>query len=58
LMAVEKHIPIREVKIKTIYLDGNSSSHFNPILDSIRIYRILGRFAFARMMPTKRQVAE
>jgi glycosyltransferase involved in cell wall biosynthesis len=31
------------VPIKTIYLDGNKSSHFNPLLDSWRIYRALLR---------------
>jgi len=34
-----KKISIREVMIETIYLDNNESSHFNPILDSIRIYK-------------------
>jgi len=34
-----KKIPIKEVPIETIYLDNNASSHFNPVLDSIRIYK-------------------
>jgi hypothetical protein len=24
--------------IQTVYLDGNASSHFNPLLDSMRVY--------------------
>ena len=32
------HVPIREVPIKTIYEDGNSTSHFRPMQDSLRIY--------------------
>ena len=36
---------IAEVPIETIYLDGNRSSHFNPLWDSMRIYFILLRFA-------------
>lgn len=36
---------IREVPIQTIYLDGNRTSHFNPLLDSMRIYFVLLRFA-------------
>ncbi len=28
-----------EVNIPTIYIDGNASSHFNPILDSLRIIK-------------------
>lgn len=38
-------IPFKEVTIRTIYLDENDSSHFNPLKDSIRIYRTI--FAFA-----------
>ncbi|MFC6465306.1 glycosyltransferase [Marinilactibacillus sp. GCM10026970] len=34
----ENQIDIKEVPIKTVYLDDNQSSHFNPITDSIRIY--------------------
>ena len=32
------HVTLREVPIRTIYLDGNSSSHFRPLQDSLRIY--------------------
>ncbi len=33
-----------EVPIRTIYVDGNRSSHFDPIRDSMRIYFVLFRF--------------
>ncbi|HUD23387.1 MAG TPA: bifunctional glycosyltransferase family 2/GtrA family protein [Acidobacteriaceae bacterium] len=33
-----------EVPIETVYLDGNKSSHFDPIRDSMRIYFVLLRF--------------
>ncbi|HXB61814.1 MAG TPA: hypothetical protein VNU94_03035, partial [Acidobacteriaceae bacterium] len=33
-----------EVPIETIYKDGNRSSHFDPVRDSLRIYLILLRF--------------
>lgn len=36
---------ILEVPIDTIYLDGNRSSHFNPLLDSMRIYFLFLRFS-------------
>jgi glycosyltransferase involved in cell wall biosynthesis len=36
--------PILEEPIRTIYLDGNRSSHFRPMLDSMRIYFLLFRF--------------
>lgn len=36
--------PIREIKIKTIYdSEENHQTHFNPITDSIKIYKILGK---------------
>jgi glycosyltransferase involved in cell wall biosynthesis len=40
---------IEEVTIETVYLDGNLSSHFDPILDSMRIYLVLLRFFFASL---------
>ena len=33
-----------EVPIATLYIDGNKSSHFDPIRDSMRIYFVLLRF--------------
>ncbi len=40
----ENDIPIVEVEIETIYLEDNASSHFNPLLDSIRIYSLFVKF--------------
>ena len=40
LLACPKYkIPIRSVSISTIYIDGNSGSHFHPFRDSYLIYR-------------------
>jgi glycosyltransferase involved in cell wall biosynthesis len=36
-----------EVPIQTVYIDDNSGSHFNPILDSFRIYFVLLRYALS-----------
>ena len=36
--------PILEEPIRTIYTQGNQSSHFRPVLDSMRIYFLLFRF--------------
>lgn len=36
---------IREVPIRTVYLDGNRSSHFHTVLDSFRIYREILKFS-------------
>lgn len=44
LIASKDHYPIQEINIKTIYdSKKNHSTHFDPIKDSIRIYRILGK---------------
>lgn len=37
----------REVPIRTVYIDDNSGSHFNPVLDSFRIYFVLLRYALS-----------
>ena len=39
--AIKSHIDIREVPIQTIYINDNSETHFNPIVDSIKIYRVI-----------------
>ncbi len=45
LGAAEQHIPIKEVYIETVYLDEeNSSSHFHPLRDSMRIYGCIVKF--------------
>jgi len=44
-----KNIPVVEVPIETIYIDGNSESHFNPIGDSIKIYKLFSGY-FAKLL--------
>jgi glycosyltransferase involved in cell wall biosynthesis len=43
-------VPLREVEIEAVYLDGNSSSHFNPVVDSLKIYALLLRLPFAALL--------
>lgn len=40
-----KGIPIEETGIETVYMDGNSSSHFNTVRDSYRVYREIAAYA-------------
>lgn len=40
----ENNIRIIEVPINTIYIEGNTSSHFHPIRDSLRIYALFFKF--------------
>jgi len=39
-----------EIPIETVYIDGNRSSHFDPIRDSMRIYFVLARFYFSAIV--------
>ena len=41
---ITRRVDIRQVPIDTMYIDGNRSSHFNPLLDSMRIYFVFIRF--------------
>lgn len=40
-------VRFKELPIQTVYIDGNRSSHFNPVLDSFRIYFVLLRYALS-----------
>ena len=45
LMLQQKSIPFHEVKIRTVYIEENKSSHFRVLRDSFRIYKqILAHF--------------
>ncbi len=41
----DQKTPIIEYEIETIYENNNESSHFNPIIDSIRIYAQILKFS-------------
>ncbi len=52
-------VPILEEPIRTIYEKGNQSSHFRPLVDSLKIYRVLLRFnpvSSSQSAPRKRAV--
>ncbi len=50
ILAKHSGIPIREIGIRTIYLDDNESSHFNPLLDSVKIYFVLFRYILSSIV--------
>lgn len=50
IKAKNKGIPIKEIKIKTLYVDENKTSHFNPIKDSIKIYMLILKFTSASLI--------
>ncbi len=39
-----KNIPMDEVKIETVYIEENKSSHFRVVRDSIRIYALILKY--------------
>ncbi len=48
--ASKKNIHITTLPIETIYINNNAASHFNPILDTLRIYRSLFYLARGSMI--------
>lgn len=53
LYYMSKHsIPFNEVKIETVYIEDNSSSHFRPIRDSIRIYSLIIKYLLSSLGST------
>ncbi len=43
-----RKIPYGEVKIETVYIEENRTSHFRPFKDSYRIYSLIFKFTFGR----------
>lgn len=51
LLEAEKNgYEIKEIPIETIYIENNSSSHFNPLLDSIKIYLPILKFSMSSII--------
>ena len=45
--ADKQSIQITTITIETVYIDGNKSSHFNPVADTLRIYKRLFKSLWA-----------
>ena len=41
---------VEQVEITTVYEPGNPTSHFNPVIDSARIYWVLLRYILITLM--------
>jgi glycosyltransferase involved in cell wall biosynthesis len=51
LLEAQRHgIAVREVPVKTIYIGDNASSHFRPLVDSIRVYLPLIKFSMSSLL--------
>lgn len=47
LFCKEKNIALKEIPIETIYIEENKSSHFNPLMDSLKIYSLIFKFGLS-----------
>lgn len=48
LLEIKKEkIPYTEIKIETVYINENQTSHFNPLLDSVKIYKYILKFCLS-----------
>ena len=50
LLESARRIPVKGVPIETVYIDGNSSSHFQPLHDAIKIYKEIFKFALSSIL--------
>lgn len=46
----EMEMPLVEVPIETIYINGNEGSHFSPLRDATRIYAVILRFLLSSVL--------
>jgi glycosyltransferase involved in cell wall biosynthesis len=50
LLELKKYdIGYDQVKIQTVYIEENASTHFNPIKDSLKIYGVIFKFLFSSL---------
>ncbi|MBQ2468529.1 MAG: bifunctional glycosyltransferase family 2/GtrA family protein [Clostridia bacterium] len=49
LLLKKRSIPFEELKIQTVYLDENKSSHFRAVRDSLRIYSMILKYIAASL---------
>ena len=49
LRVVRRGLPLHQEDIATIYLEGNASSHFRPVVDSVRVYAPLLAFLLSSL---------
>ena len=50
LECTRREVPIYEIPIETIYIEENKSSHFNPLKDSWKIYKLIIKFALPTLL--------
>jgi len=57
IRAGEQGVEIRQTPIATVYEDDNRGSHFDPLLDSLRVYFVFARFLVSSLLTAGLDVA-
>lgn len=50
LEARPNNVPMVQVPIDTVYIEGNKSSHYHPFIDSVRIYGLILKYILSSIM--------
>lgn len=50
IYAINHKHSIQEIEIETVYIDNNSETHFRPVLDSLKIYKLIFKKFFLYMI--------
>jgi predicted phosphatase len=58
LEALQAERAVATVPIETVYIDGNRSSHFDPVRDSLRIMWVLLKWQVAHLFSFERPAAK
>ncbi len=57
MLADQMEVKFKQIPISTIYIDGNSSSHFNPLTDSLKIYKVFIKYLLSSLASSLVDVA-
>lgn len=50
MYAAKRSIPIHELGMRTIYIEGNSRSHFRTVVDTLRLHRMILRTSIPSLL--------
>ena len=50
LESIKRDVPIKEVKIETIYINNNAGTHYNPFKDTMKIFKEVIKFSLSSLI--------
>ena len=50
LEVIKREVPIKEVKIETIYINNNAGTHYNPFKDTMKIFKEVIKFSLSSLI--------